>query len=181
MFRLPTAVGRNKKTRGRGLSSISKAVERHVVAGTVVRGPHAGRTTGAPDCVRRTPFSRERPISRFSAGEHAGLRPFPTQSWIEGIRSFAIAPALNIVVCSQVEDEPRSGEIAAALSRDIAHHEGWGSLSDLHQERRVRDLCTRCAPVVTDRLPLASRVCRVMSLAWGPPKSYLPENAIYPL
>ena len=82
-----------------------------------------------------------------------GKRPFPTQSWIDGVRGFAAAAALNIVVCSQVdEDELRSAEIAAAFGRDIARHEVWGTLSDLDQERRVRELYTRCALVVSDRL-----------------------------
>ena len=153
VFRPPRAVGEHNKLVGAiyrlsaKLSNVTLWRERSSL--DLMR---VGRL--APDTAFGEPRSVVEGRSRdFLLVSMRGKRPFPTQSWIDGIRSFAAASALDIVVCSQVdEDELRSGEIAAALGRDVAHHEVWGSLSDLDQERRVRELYTRCALVVSDRL-----------------------------
>lgn len=81
-----------------------------------------------------------------------GKRPFPSPLWFESVRKFAEDNNLRVKVASQVdEDEVRSEEIAAKLGL-IADYIPWGTRSDLEQELMVRDLYTRAAAVISDRL-----------------------------
>jgi hypothetical protein len=79
-----------------------------------------------------------------------GHRRFPTQEWLSGVRGFADTHGLTVQLVSQVrEDEERSGQLASALG---AKMEPWGERDDLNQEYVVREIYSRSAYVISDRM-----------------------------
>jgi O-antigen/teichoic acid export membrane protein len=99
-----------------------------------------------------------------------GARAFPSDAWIQGVRSYADARGLRIVVSAQVRgDEARADELADALDAEAF---GWGSVPDLAQERRLLNLYERAALVLSDRLHVlilaASRGAIPLELVAGP-------------
>jgi hypothetical protein len=107
-----------------------------------------------PDTAYSEPLvpSIERSERSYVIVSLRGKRSYPSAVWFESVRQFAKDNAFRVKVVSQVdEDEARSEALAVELG-DVADYEPWGSRSDLEQEIFVRDMYTRAAAVISDRL-----------------------------
>lgn len=106
-----------------------------------------------------------------------GKRSFPSDEWIQIVRSIAGTLSLDIQVLSQVrEDEVRSGEIARRVGGKFIP---WGERSDLDQEVEVRANYERAALVISDRLHvliLAALAGAVPTEIADSPKSKVKEH-----
>ncbi|WP_424346460.1 hypothetical protein [Kocuria sp. CH-021] len=79
-----------------------------------------------------------------------GLRPSPSDAWLEGVRGFAQDLDLEITVVAQVrQDEIRTVELADALGGECV---SFGDRDDLEQERLLRSVYRESVLVISDRL-----------------------------
>ena len=77
-------------------------------------------------------------------------RPLPTAEWISGIRSFADANGLRIVVATQVlPDSPRSIWLADRLGAEL---QDWDGADHEGQELALRETYRRTALAISDRM-----------------------------
>jgi hypothetical protein len=78
-------------------------------------------------------------------------RPYPSQAWLDGVRAYATAHDLEIWAVTQVwTDEERTQRLAADLGGQTL---GWdGPTGHDEQERRLRELYSRTAIALSDRL-----------------------------
>lgn len=79
-----------------------------------------------------------------------GARPFPTDTWIDAVRTLARGEDLRIRTVVQVrEDEERSRELADALGGTF---EPWGDVDPVAHEAHLRDRYDAARLVISDRM-----------------------------
>jgi hypothetical protein len=77
-------------------------------------------------------------------------RPYPSPSWVEGVRRYAELHDLQVWAVTQVEtDDVRTRRLAADLGGQALTWDGTGHLA---QEQRLRALYARTAMALSDRL-----------------------------
>jgi hypothetical protein len=77
-------------------------------------------------------------------------RPYPPQTWFDGIKTYAAEHGLEIVAVTQVlRDEQRSARLAVDLE---GQHLSWNGSDHDGQELKLRSLYRTSAMVVSDRL-----------------------------
>jgi len=77
-------------------------------------------------------------------------RPYPSEAWIRAVRAYADVRGFEIWTVTQVlRDEARSRRLAADLDGKTL---GWDGTAHHAQEERLRELYSRTAVAVSDRL-----------------------------